>query len=239
MKTSKIIFLSLLTAIALLILAAIIDVRLTGKKGNEPVNLVSNEIPVPPFSVLVVNNCANLALRSGPSPLLKVSSNSKTAPEISYMVKNDTMTISKVSKVNNNNQPIFVNIEFVSLRKMIVNNSSAIHINVTDLAEFNLDAVSSNVYLNASPEKYESREIRFNARNHSKISSGNFKARNLGIVLEMSEARMMIKAENINGSISNESHLTILQPAELSMKSDLASILSITQYYGNNPSKPE
>jgi hypothetical protein len=232
MKTSKIIFFSLLTTIALFILAAIVDVRLTGKKGNEPSNLNTQEIPVGTFSVVVINNCSNISVRPGASPKLKVSS--KNAFEINYKVSADTLTISDANRSNNNNDPIFFTIEFTSLKKLIASNSSSIYFNVTDLAEVEFDAVNSNVYINASPGKDKPGVIRITGRNHSMITSSDIKTGNLEIVLERSEANLMITAESINGNVYDESRLTILQPADLSMKSDSTSFLSITRNYKND-----
>jgi hypothetical protein len=168
-------------------------------------------------------------VRTGASPKLKVSS--KNAFEINYKVSGDTLTISNANRSNNNNEPIFFTIEFTSLKKLIANNSSSIYFNVTDLSKVEFDAVSSNVYMNASPGKDKSGEIRITGRNNSMITSSDVKTGSLEIDLKRSEARLMIRAKSINGNISDESQLTVPQPADLSLKCDSTSFLSVTRNY--------
>ena len=63
MKTSKIIFISLLGAIAFIILAASIDIRITGKRnGDYKADLKRSKQILPSFKALNLNSCKNIQI---------------------------------------------------------------------------------------------------------------------------------------------------------------------------------
>ena len=94
MKTSKIIFIALLSAIALIILAAIIDVRLTGTRDGDFKGELKSRIQLTQFKVISINNNSNLELVQSDSAYFEITvMKDSLVPELKYSIKNDTLKI--------------------------------------------------------------------------------------------------------------------------------------------------
>lgn len=231
MKTSKIIFFSLLGTIALLIVAAFIDVRLTGHKNTGDAEQISkNDTPVSSFSVLMVNNCQVLNIVNGASPAISIESLEKTKPvEIKYYVRNDTLFISDVGHSEARDIRL-VNLKItVSVKKVIAKNS---HVRISQPAsnELWIDADKSNIFMVGDTSGNSPiRILNINAINQSEVIS-NVKADSVLVSLRDSKAGLTNKVGKITGTIASESSLKVIQPGDISMKTDPTSQLYITHF---------
>jgi hypothetical protein len=232
MKTSKIIFFSLLGTIALLILAAFIDVRLTGYKNTGAADEISiNDTTVSTFSVLMVNNCQALNIINGSSPAISIECFEKTKPaEIKYDIRNDTLFISDIEYSEARNIRL-VNLKITGSVKRVMAKNSHFRISQTASDELWIDADKSNIFMYGDTSgNSRLRKLSINAINQSYVSSNNVIADSVLVSLRASKAGLMIKVEKIMGTITSESRLTVTQPNDISLKTDATSHLYINQF---------
>jgi hypothetical protein len=230
MKTSKIIFFSLLGTIALLILAAFIDVRLTGHKNTgEAEQISTNDTPVSSYSVLMVNNCQGLNIVNGSSPAINIECFEKTRPvEIKYYVRNDTLFISDVEHSEARNIRL-VNLKITGSVKKVMAKNSDVRISQPASDELWIDADKSNIFMVGDTSgNFRFRKLSINAINQSEVIS-NIKADSVLVSLRASKAGLM-KVGKITGTIASESSLKVMQPNDISMKTDPTSQLYITHF---------
>jgi hypothetical protein len=92
MKTSKIIFFSLIAAIVIAVSAAFIDVKLTGISTSSIYLQITKE-PVKPFKVIDISN-SNIAMTYNDSFYIAISSmKDSIPPKLKYLIVNDTLRI--------------------------------------------------------------------------------------------------------------------------------------------------
>lgn len=236
MKTSKIIFVSMLSTIALLILLAFIDVRLTGKK-NVSTTLATFNTVVPDFSVLIIDYCEDIDVLAGTSPSIIVDYEGKVHPDIKFTSKNDTLIISGVRQSNEADELMFVKVQATSSLKKIITKNSSADITLPDLKQLRVEADSSDVSIITDiTGKNLFSNLELHGRKHSFFHASGFSTDTTGLLLQNSDASLMIKSGRMHGSITNESDLSILQPAEMSLKSDPTSRININHFFENNVS---
>jgi hypothetical protein len=220
MKTSKIIFTSLLVAIALVILAGFIEFRITGNRNG--IDLIVNKHVIPSFKVLYINN-SELDLSYGDSSFIAVTLHKDSLlPVIDYKLNNDTLRISNIRFSHNSNVRVKIH-SSDSLKNILVVNSN-LRIENYGSKNLTLGTDKSDVAFNHDEkEQFTFHSLDIIGKNHSTIYSGAFKADNLKILLEKSEANLEITALKINGNLSDSSTIYIRQSEELSLKKDSTS----------------
>ena len=231
MKTSKIIFISLLGAIALLILATTIDIRIRGRRNSDiqkDFKVIRKGLPF--FKVIYMNNSMNAALVQNDSSFIEVTyQKDSIAPKVNYTVKNDTLKISDFEKLVHRNVSIRIH-STDSLKSILMKNSE---ISVDRLGKgyltFNMD--HSTIWLNQDTTvKKAIQALDFVARNHSQINSSEFRIDSLRLVLHNSEADLEIIAKKISGTLSDSSKIDVRQPQEISLKKDGTSKINVNDY---------
>ncbi len=231
MKTSKIIFISLLGTIAVLILAAMIDVRIHGRRNNGgPSDFKVNKQIVPSFKVLSLYNSMNVTLVRNDSSFIEITSlKDSIAPNLNFKIKEDTLFVSDFEKPIHRNMSIIIHATD-SLQSIRLKNSD---INVGRLGRGGLsfDLDQSELSLNQDTlVKSSFRALAIVAKNHSRINSSEFRIDSLGLVLQNSEANLEIKALKISGTLSDSSRIYVRQPEEISLKKDGTSKINVNDY---------
>jgi hypothetical protein len=223
MKTSKIIFVSLLGTIALIILAGFIVVRFAVKKNEA--NMFRNKKPIPAFKVLYLTN-SNINLSYCDSTYLAATGEKDfTFSEINYKIINDTL---KITDVRNSRVTKLVNIYSTDSLKNIVLINSYLFIDKYGQKNLALEMDSSNVtFRQGKKEEFSFNSLNINARKHSTVSADDFKTDNLIISLEKSEAQIYITSRKIIGSLSDSSSFTIRQSDDISLKKDSSSRINM------------
>lgn len=226
MKTSKIIFTSLLVAIALVILAGFMEVRITGNRNG--IDLVVKKQVIPSFKVLYINN-SDILLSYGDSSLFEVTLHKDSLlPKIEYKLSNDTLRISNIRFSNNSNVRVKIQ-SSDSLKNILVVNSD-LRIDHYGSKNLTLGIDKSSVSLNRDEkEQFTFYSLDIMAKNHSAIYSGAFKADNLNIFLEKSEATLEITALKLIGNLSDSSTIYTRQSEEISVKKDETSRIYINE----------
>jgi hypothetical protein len=224
MKTSKIIFTSLLVAIALVILVGFVEFRITGNRNG--IDLVVNKHIIPSFKVLCINN-SDIDLSYGDSSYLAVTSHKDSLlPSIEYKLINDTLRISNIRHSYTSSVRLKI-LASDSLRNILVKNSD-LRIENFGSKNLNLGIDKSNVTLKRDEkEKFSFKTLDIIAKNHSTIYSGEIKAENLKIFLEKSEANLEITTLKLYGSLSDSSTIYARQADEISVKKDETSRINI------------
>jgi hypothetical protein len=231
MKTSRIIFISLLSTIAVLILAAMIDVRIHGRRNNaDPSEFKVNKQLVPSFKVLRLYNSVNVTLvKNGSSFIEMTSLKDSVAPNLNFKLKEDTLYVSDFEKPSHHNVSIIIHA--TDSLEMIQLKNSDINVERLGLGKLFFDLDQSGLSLNQDTlVKTAFRTLGIMAKNHSKINSSEFRIDSLGLVLRNSEADLEIKAMKISGTLSDSSRISIRQPGEISLKKDGTSKISVNDY---------
>lgn len=228
MKTSKIIFISLLSAITLLILAAAIDIRISGRQnGGSQNDFKTSKQALQHFSVLRVNNSMNITLVRKDSSYLEVTClKDSIVPKVNYTFRGDTLLVNDFEKPAHRNGSITI-CATDSLRKILLKNStmSADRLGMGKLA-FELD--QSNLFLNQDLKlKNQIRALDLIAINHSEINSNGFSVDSLTLKLSYSKANLDLFVKNISGTLSDNSAIYSRQPQEISLKKDASSKINV------------
>jgi hypothetical protein len=233
MKTSKIIFISLLSAIALFIVAAFLDIRINGyRKGTNPSNIAGynvNKTIVPSFKVLRINNSPDIHLVQNDSSYFEVISQKDSLPlHPNYIIKDDTLVISDIESKVKSHMYLTFRINSTDSLKSIILKNSGITIENFISDRLSLDMDKSSVWFSQGKSSFSALDI--SAKDHSKISANEFNVDTLGIVLQNSEANLEIIAGKLNGTLSDSSRISARQPAEISLKKDITSKINVVDY---------
>jgi hypothetical protein len=229
MKTSKIIFISLLVTIALFILAAFADLKLNGKKHIDTTDLESHNMAIPEFRVLKIKNSAILHISTGSNPSLELKMRPGVIPPvINYSINHDTLTISDFQQ-RYNGEALFFNVHATDLLYIVIAENSNITIRSSENCDLSIDADSSKVYISHNTTRKSDDDLIIHARNNSKISTSTFRIDSLGVFVERSEASLSIQSNVLHGSASSGSFISTRQPLEISFMCD-----SISKFLINN-----
>ena len=231
MKTSKIIFVYLLSAIAVIILAMFIDLRIYGRRDNEisaDFKVKKHELKF--FKVLYITNSMNVTLVKNDSSYLEVTSlKDSIAPRVNFSLKEDTLRILDFEKKSHHNFSIRIHTGD-SLRRILLRNADFTieHFNIKALT---LDLSQSSIWLNQD-EKIKShiRLLNIMAINHSEVNTNSFYADSIDIALWHSEANLETISKKLVGTISDSSRIQARQPEEIWLKKDLTSKISVSDY---------
>lgn len=216
MKISKIIFISLLSIIALLILASALDIRINGHRNGDLTDINSNKQILPSFKVLSITNCKNIDIIKSDSMLIHATwFKDSLSPKEIYTIKDDTLMISDIKE--------YVKIKISaneSLRSILLKKS---RISVSSIASPNIAIGLDKSYIFFKMEKNEKSFLKamdITAKNHSTIGSNDFKIDSIRIVLRNSAANLGLHAKKISGFLSDSSSINTQVIEEISMKKD-------------------
>ena len=223
MKTSKIIFISLLVTIALFILAAFADLRLNGKKHLDSTELESQNTAIPEFRVLIIKNSGLLSISQNSNSSLELKMRPGVIPpEINYSITHDTLTISDFQQ-RYNGEALFFNVHATDLLYTVIAENSNITVRSSENCDLSIDADSSKVFISHNTTRKSDDDLIIHARNNSKISTSTFRIDSLGVFVERSEASLSIQSNVLHGSASGSSFISTRQPLGISFKSDTTS----------------
>ena len=219
MKTSKIIFISLLGTIALIILVTVISIRINGNKGVEPLsdsNFKVRKQPVPAFRVLCLNDSKNISITQGDSSYISVGyKKDLPVPDLIYTIKEDTLFVKdmKLSDLticaSSSFEILNINNSSITLREFPNEKSSG---------KLTLVMDKSTAYLNKN--KSSIAVLNIDARNHSSINASNYKVDLLEITLKNSKSTFGSFTKKVTGCLSESSSFMVRQPLEISLKRD-------------------
>ena len=231
MKTSKIILVSLLSAIAVVILTMVIDLRLNGRRESEiaaDFKVKKHELKF--FKVLYITNSINVTLVKNDSTFLEVTSlKDSIAPKVNFTLKEDTLRISDFGKTSHNN---------VSIRIHTGDSLRSILLRMADLAVEHFNSGVLSAELNQSALRFNQDEmikshirlLKIVANNHSEVNTNPFYADTVEIALGRSEANLETISQKLFGSISDSSRIQARQPQEIWLKKDGTSKINISDY---------
>ena len=227
MKTSKIIFISLLGAITLGILSAFVNITI--RAHHHPVMTV-NKQPLPPFKVIYINNCRfNLEQNDSSFIETKFPKNA-VPPNPDYKMKGDTLVISGFYQTQGRESYPSIKIISTDSLKTIILKNSDITIKRLQSPKLYMEIDNSYVWFNQDSVKIASfMDLEISAKNHSNINASSFKIETISINLQKSNADLAILAGKINGTVSDSSSVSIHVSGEISLKADRTSTLRINE----------
>lgn len=229
MKTSKIIFITLLATIVIFILAAMIEVRITGYKMGDPANniLKENTQAIPAFKILYIKDTKNVSLvQSNSYNFALLVMKDSAAPKINYTVRGDTMWLNGFEKPVSPN--VWISIHFANKLNIIQLENSDIRISNYNSEILSLILDKSKVFLSSTIGNNSAiRNLNIVAKNNSQIDANNLKVDSVDIVLQNSAANLETITEKLSGTLSNSSNLFARQPEEISLKRDATSKINV------------
>lgn len=230
MKTSKIIFITLLATIALYILAAMVDVRINGVKvgtiKGPDVSLQKHYIPA--FKVLYLSNSINVVIIQGDSSYIEVASPKGSPYQLNYKINNDTLRLSDVKIQINKNGYLSLKVSFADSLKCVISENSRFVIERMSTSIMTLNMNGSSVRFSEFQGGVSSfRTLYIIAKNNSTINCMEVKVDSLLINLQNSEAYLSMSAKTINGTLADGSKLVTRQPGEMYMKRDSTSTITL------------
>jgi hypothetical protein len=224
MKTSKIIFISILGSIAFIILAAFADVRINGHRrgSNLPPVQVSRQ-SIPSFKVLCVSNTSNvIVIRSDSSFIDLTWHKDSLAPGLNYKIKNDTLLFSDFNRSEQSSSSVKIystrSLEYVYVK------DSDIRIHGDGTGKIFLNVDKSYIWFDLDINKISTfQKLYVRAKNHSDINTGHFSVDSLEFDLNNSEAQLELNTGTVCGTLSDSSNVYLWQPEEISIKRDTTS----------------
>ena len=226
MKTSKIIFIALLSAIALIILAAIIEVRLTGTKDGEFNGEFKTRIQLSKFKVLNIIGNNNLDVFQSDSAYFEITSmKDSIVPELRYTITGDTLIIAaQMVKIETGS---LVSIHVNDQLNQIILKKSNINLSNFQISQLSLDLDQSTMNVSQQNNKNASfQHLNIMARNNSQFDA-DIKIDTLQVEIHHSEVSSWSTINNLSGSIADSSRLNLRQPQEITLKRDSSSNLNI------------
>jgi hypothetical protein len=230
MKTSKIIFIVLLSLITLYIVSAMIEVRITGKKlGKYNNTLKVSKKSLPAFSVMYLTDSKNITVIESDSSFIEVLVPEASAfPEISYNCMNDTLHIKdyKMSPTNLMSPSDFVSVMLhiaSNLRTIKLVNSDILILNFNS-KKISFDLEHSKVYfaINKS-NNWSFGTMYISAKNNSTFTANSMYIDSLNIDLQNSVANLTVSIKSLSGNLKDNSKIFTKQPMEISLKRDTTS----------------
>ena len=231
MKTSKIIFVSLLSTIAVVFLALFIDHRIFGSRdnGNESdFNVKKHDLKF--FKVLSITNSMNVTLVKNDSSFLEVTSlKDSLSPKVNFSMNEDTLKISDFEKLSHSNASIRIHATN-SLRHVLLKNSN-LTLESFSTEELSLTIDQGNVVLSESePHKSRIHFLEILANNHSNVYGREFYVDSMGIALQHSEISLDGITLKLGGTLADSSRIQARQPQEIWLKKDGTSKININDY---------
>ena len=230
MKTSKLIFISLVGTIALLILAAMLDMRINGRKEsdiNSDFNVKKQSLKL--FKTLYITNSMNVTLVKNDSSFIEITSlKDSFSPKVNFSINDDTLKISDFEKLSHSNASIRIHATN-SLRHVLLKNSS-LNLESFSTEELSLIIDKSNVFLMESePHKSRIHFLEILANNHSNVYGSQY-VDSMGIALQHSEISLNGITLKLGGTLSDSSRIQARQPQEIWLKKDGTSKININDY---------
>lgn len=228
MKTSKIIFISLLSAIAILIVMAAVDIKLSIRKGKElPNNYISTKVVLPDYKILDIRDSRSIELIQGDSAYIALSvMKDSLPPELKYQIKGDTLFLA--DRMMSGGKSYTVKIHANKLLQEIYVMNTTLNLNnfKESYLSISLDNSKINCYQFDVIEKTFSRLVLF-AKNQSSFYFSNTKIDSLSLNLQKSGATFMTDLSSISGSLEDSSRLELQQFDQISLKKDPSSTITI------------
>ncbi len=210
MKTSKIIFISLLGIIAIFILVTAINIRtdvseINKKSGGDELN---KQI-LPPFKILCINDCKNISLsRNDSSSIIIGGAIDSSTTGTNYIIKGDTLNVSDIKTSTKD-----VSIRFTGSLNAIYLKNSAVSISSLDLSKL-------TIYMEGSVLN----------QSHSGTRENKLSIDSLEVILRNSKANLAIGSiVKLSGSLTDNSKLNVAaqHPREILLKRDSGSRINI------------
>jgi hypothetical protein len=227
MKTSKVIFISLLSLIGLYIVAAMIEVKITGRKtGKFDTTLKVKKLALPAFTAIYLADSKNLTVIESDSAFLEVLVlKASQFPDINCIITGDTLQIRGFQKSNSDR--VFVTLHIATNLSTIklVNSEIVISNFNSKNVSFDLDQSKVSVAINKSrPSIFGTMNI--TAKNNSAFTANSLAIDTLGVKLQNSEANLSVSIRILTCDLKYNSKFFTKQPMEISLKRDASSTFS-------------
>jgi hypothetical protein len=226
MKTSKIIFVTLLITIAVFIIAVFIDKRFNGiRRADNSYEITLHKQIIPSFKVLYAVNCKNIRIVQSDSNFVELAwKKDSIPPEINYRLINDTLVITNIRFLIQRSGFQPVRIHTTNSLRTIASKDSELAIEIYNFSNLSANLDNSSAWFSQKKSKnayYSNLEI--TAKNKSVANTNDFAVDTLSIFLQNSISNSQILAKKIYVTLSDSSTIVFPQPNEIYLKRDSTS----------------
>ena len=228
MKTSKIIFIALLSTIALIILSALIDLRLNGKRYmDRKKDFKISKLKISSIRVLCINENNSIELVQSDSAYFEITvMKDSLVPKLNFTISGDTLKIA--DQMVKTGKGAWVSIHVDRQFNQILLRKSNLNLANIQSDQLTVDLDQSTLNVNQqNDKKVLFRFLKVSARNNSQFDANELKINSVQVELHHSEANLWSAVNTLSGSMADSSRLRVRQPMVISLKRDSSSSLDI------------
>lgn len=230
MKTSKKIFVTLLISIAVLIIAAFVDIRIHGRRiGTGSSEIITKNELTAPFKVISAVNSRNLKIVDDDSSYIEIAwYKDSIPPKINYKILNDTLIISDMKYLIRSTGYQPVKIHATNSLTAIKLKDSEVSLGNTGSGILSVDLDNSSAWFSQNKSKIQYfSNLSIIAKNNSTANSNDFNVDTLRVFLQNSQSNLQIRAKKIYGTLTDSSTIGFQQTNEIYLKADSTSTIRI------------
>ena len=223
MKTSNIILLSLVGSITVVIITIALQLRFTGTKKSDRIDVISSEIKLAPFKYLVVHTSSNFSIEASEEVGMVIRNGAgNPTPGVEYRQDGDTLFINRM-------QPNEGQRSFSFAVKTPVSNLVGIFAEDASFSLMDFDSESLVVDLRKSRMNMQSAKavnagnLTLRATEDSHVYTSNVRFDTVEFYLDDAEARLSDRINQLRGSIKNGASVFAPQAFDIQLKRDSTS----------------
>jgi hypothetical protein len=228
MRPSRIIFFALLSAVAIFMIIATVDIKLSIRKGKQlPNNYILAKKVLPVYKILDIRDCRSIELVQGDTAYIALSvMKDSLAPELKYQIKGDTLLLADRMMSGGRSYTIKIHTTEL-LQRIIVKNTT---LNLNNFRETNISVLldhSNLIGYQVNDKEKTFTRLNISAKNQSSINFSNISIDSLIIDLQKSEALFMSNLKFVSGDVTDSSTVELRQIEQISLKKDPSSNIKI------------
>lgn len=230
MKTSKKIFVTLLISIAVLIIAAFVDIRIHGRRiGTSSSEIITKNELIAPFKVISAVNSRNLKIVDDDSSYIEIAwYKDSIPPKINYKILNDTLIISDMKYLirSTGYQPVKIH----ATNSLVAIKLKDSEVSIGNIGKGIMSVIldnSSAWFSQTNSKKQYFSNLSIIAKNNSSANSNDFNVDTLRVFLQNSQSNLQIRAKKIYGTLTDSSTIGFQQTNEIYLKADSTSTIRI------------
>lgn len=214
MKTSNIIFISILFMMFILLTAGVFISKHSANENE--VNVKPIYLNIPAAKVIILENCKNLSFYKGDSSNIQNTGKNSMGSQVNYRVNGDTLSFWNIKSENAKNGMVI----YISgkVNEFLLKNSIVSLNNFS--GRLSLNAINSNVTLSPGKKKISFSKLGLTGKNNSYFEMKNFWIDSVNVRLADSRADLHVGIGVLEGSVLETSKLVLQSPREMSLKRD-------------------
>ncbi len=228
MKTSNIILTFIIGSISFLLVTGILQNRYfipANARSGGDYNLESHAIDLPAFRYLVIRNEDNVEIISpGKNQIIVRYAPGDSIPGVTYHVTGDTLYVGNSSDSLRNNA--YSQLSVPTMDRVVIKSFNS-HFRFGNFCSSRISLILDKSMADLSDgHGQDLKELYVQGYNESQVNSGTFHVDSLRLQLDDSKAFLPLNADNLGGTIKNNSELNIKDVGHFDFTKDESSRLT-------------